>query len=57
MTRIGLEDSMIDRDEDADLGITHADGVATVQDVVSTFPGTDGGDGNPRTVTVVRRLP
>lgn len=45
-----------DNDE-SDLGITHEIGEATTQDVVSTFPGVDGGDGNPQTVTVRKPLP
>lgn len=44
-------------DDETDLHITHAYGEETVQDVISTFPGVDGGDGNPRTVTVHKPRP
>jgi hypothetical protein len=40
-----------------DLYITHETGEDTVQDTISTFPDVDGGDGNPRTVTVRKPRP
>lgn len=43
--------------DDGDLEITHADGEDTAADVVSTFPGTDGGDGQPREVIVRKPRP
>lgn len=44
-------------DDDADLGITHEYGEDTAVDQVSTFPGIDGGDGNPATVVVRKPRP
>ena len=43
--------------DEADLGITHEYGEDTAQDVVSTFPGVDGGDGQPKAVTVRKPRP
>lgn len=43
--------------DESDLGITHEYGEATAEDIVSTFPGVDGGDGNPRPVIVRKPLP
>lgn len=43
--------------DEADHGITHADGEVTATDIVSTFPGVDGGDGNPREVVIRKPLP
>lgn len=40
-----------------ELEITHAYGEETATDVVSTFPGVDGGDGQPRVVTVHKPRP
>lgn len=44
-------------DDDADLEITHAAGELTTLDYVSTFPGVDGGDGQPKVVEVRKPLP
>lgn len=43
--------------DDADLMITHEDGEDTVQDQISTFPDIDGGDGQPKTITVRKQRP
>jgi hypothetical protein len=43
-----------------ELGITHASGELTCEDVVSTFPfarGDHPGDGNPQTIIVRKPLP
>lgn len=44
-------------DDETDLGITHEYGEDVVADVVSTFPGIDGGDGNPRVIEVRKPRP
>lgn len=43
--------------DNADLGITHADGEDTVQDTISTFPGCGTGTGEPQEVTVWKPRP
>ena len=43
--------------DDADLEITHEYGEDTATDFISTFPGIDGGDGQPRTVVVRKPRP
>lgn len=40
-----------------DLEITHEYGYDVTQDVISTFPGVDGGDGQPRAVTIHKPRP
>lgn len=43
--------------DDGDLEITHEQGEDTVVDVVSTFPGIDGGTGEPQPVVVRKPRP
>lgn len=43
--------------EPDELEITHEYGSDTTQDVISTFPGVDGGDGQPREVTIHKPRP
>jgi beta-glucanase (GH16 family) len=43
--------------DESDLGITHEYGEDTAADVISTFPGVDGGDGQPKTVIVRKPRP
>lgn len=44
-------------EDEADLGITHEYGEDVVTDTISTFPGIDGGDGQPRDVIVRKTRP
>jgi hypothetical protein len=51
-----LEDNMTTpyTEDETDLSITHEYGEDVISDVISTFPGIDGGDGQPRE-TLVRK--
>lgn len=44
-------------DDETDLGITHEYGEDVAMDYISTFPGIDGGDGNPRQAIVRKPRP
>jgi hypothetical protein len=44
-------------DDETDLEITHEYGEDVVPDVVSTYPGLAGGDGNPQPVLVRKPRP